>query len=42
MRTSYAHTEKSSWQLDLSALISGQLVPFSQAEEEIKQGVFGI
>lgn len=29
--------KKTSWQRDLSALISGQLLPFSQAEEEIKQ-----
>lgn len=29
--------KKNSWQTDLSALISGQLLPFSQAEEEIKQ-----
>ncbi len=27
---------KNSWEKDLSALISGQLLPFSQAEEEIK------
>ncbi len=29
--------KKKSWLIDLSALISGQLLPFSQAEEEIKQ-----
>ncbi|MEK6938818.1 MAG: nucleotidyl transferase AbiEii/AbiGii toxin family protein [Nanoarchaeota archaeon] len=29
--------KKNSWQIDLSALISGQLLPFSQAEEEIKR-----
>ena len=29
--------KKNSWQTDLSALISGQLLPFSQAEEEIKR-----
>jgi len=29
--------KKSSWQMDLSVLISGQLLLFSQAEEEIKQ-----
>jgi predicted nucleotidyltransferase component of viral defense system len=29
--------KKNSWKMDLSALISGQLVPFSNAEEEIKQ-----
>ena len=29
--------KKHSWRLDLSALVSGQLLPFSQAEEEIKQ-----
>ncbi len=28
--------KKNSWQTDLSALISGQLLPFSQAEAEIK------
>lgn len=28
--------KKISWQRDLSALISGQLIPFSQAKEEIK------
>ncbi len=31
--------KKSSWQTDLASLISGQLVPFSQAEEEIKQHI---
>lgn len=31
------HEKKNSWQRDLSALISGQLLPFSQVEEEIKQ-----
>ncbi len=29
--------KKDSWQNDLSALISGRLLPFSQAEEEIKR-----
>ncbi len=29
--------KKNSWETDLAALISGQLVSFSQAEEEIKQ-----
>jgi predicted nucleotidyltransferase component of viral defense system len=29
--------KKNSWQMDLSALISGQLLPFSQAEGEIRK-----
>ncbi|HIH12895.1 TPA: nucleotidyl transferase AbiEii/AbiGii toxin family protein [Candidatus Woesearchaeota archaeon] len=29
--------KKNSWQMDLSSLISGQLLPFPQAEEEIKK-----
>lgn len=29
--------KKKSWQMDLSSLVSGQLLPFSQAEEEIKK-----
>lgn len=33
--------KKKSWQTDLSALISGQLLPFSQAEEKIEQYLFG-
>lgn len=32
--------KKKSWQKDLSALISGELLPFSQAEEEIKHYFF--
>lgn len=32
--------KKFSWQTDLSALISGQLLPFVQAEEEIRQYFF--
>lgn len=30
------HEKKNSWQIDLSALISGQLLPFYQAEAEIR------
>ncbi len=33
--------KKNSWQMDLSSLVSGQLLPFSQAEEEIRKH-FGV
>jgi len=33
--------KKHSWQTDLSALLSGQLLPFPQAEEEIKRHLLG-
>lgn len=35
--TTKIREKKKSWQRDLSAFITGQLLPFSQAEEEIKQ-----
>ena len=34
--------KKQSWQTDLSALVSGQLLSFSKAEEDIKQHFFEV
>ena len=31
------HEKKSGWQTDVSALVAGQLISFSEAEEEIKR-----